>query len=636
MPNIWHTERIDLMEHNLLSKIKSPADLKKLDENKLPLLAEEVRDTIVSTVSRNGGHLASNLGVVELTIALHKVFNSPNDKIIWDVGHQVYTHKLLTGRYDDFSTLRQENGVSGFSRPNESEHDIVFSGHSSVSVSTALGIATANKINGKKDYAIAVLGDGALTGGLIYEALNNAGHMKDARLIIILNDNGMSISKNVGHLAKRLAVMRSRSGYFKLKALTERAVYKIPFVGKALANKIFKIKTDLKNMLYESNFFEDFGVRYMGPIDGHNISQLCDALEGAKLVNSPVLVHINTVKGKGYKPAEERPSEFHGVSPFDSESGNLSASSENFSEKFGEFLYNQAPKDKRICAITAAMSLGTGLKKFSEEFPDRVYDVGIAEEHAVPFALGLSKNGMLPVFVVYSTFLQRCYDQLIHDCALQNSRMVIAVDRAGIVGDDGETHNGIYDTAFFNGIPNITVYSPSYYCELNNALVNSLYHSNGPCVIRYPRGSEPEMPENYECSGKAFDIFGDEDAEVVLVTYGRIFAEAYKACNRLKNDGIKVKIIKLNIIVPVPQESVDFIGNAKQVFFFEEGVKSGGVGESFATLMLEKDIKSNFSLTAFPDCFVKQGKTDSILHQYFLDSEGMYNTVKKSLEINNE
>ncbi len=619
------------MEHNLLSKIKSPADLKRLDEDKLPLLAEEVRDTIISTVSENGGHLASNLGAVELTIALHKVFNSPNDKIIWDVGHQVYTHKLLTGRYEQFSTLRREAGISGFSRPDESEHDIVFSGHSSVSVSTALGIASANKINGKKDYAIAVLGDGALTGGLIYEALNNAGHMRDSRLIIILNDNGMSISKNVGHLAKRLAVMRSRSGYFKLKALTERVVFKIPFVGKPLADKIFKIKTDLKNMLYESNFFEDFGIRYMGPIDGHNITQLCNALEGAKLVNSPVLVHINTVKGKGYKPAEERPSEFHGVAPFDNKTGKLNVSSDNFSEKFGEFLYNQAPKDKRICAITAAMSLGTGLKKFSEEYPDRVFDVGIAEEHAVPFALGLSKNGMLPVFVVYSTFLQRCYDQLMHDCALQNSRMVIAVDRAGIVGDDGETHNGIYDTAFFNGIPNITVYSPSFYCDLNNALVNSLYHSNGPCVIRYPRGSEPKIPENYQCSGNAFDVFGDEDADVVLVTYGRIFAECYKAYEQLKSDGIKVKLIKLNIIVPVPNDSINYIGNAKKVFFFEEGIKSGGVGESFATHLLENNVKADFSLTAFPDCFVKQGKADSILKKYSLDSQGMYNVISTEL-----
>lgn len=623
------------MEHKILSKIKSPDDLKKLDERQLSLLAEEVRDTVISTVSENGGHLASNLGAVELTIALHRVFDSPKDKIIWDVGHQVYTHKLLTGRYEEFSTLRTENGISGFSRPNESEHDIVYSGHSSVSVSTALGIATANKINGKKDYAIAVLGDGALTGGLIYEALNNAGHMKDTRLIIILNDNGMSISKNVGYLAKKLAVMRSHTGYFKLKALTERVVSKIPVVGKTLADTIFKVKTDLKNMLYRSNFFEDLGVRYMGPIDGHNISQLCDALEGAKLVKSPVLVHINTVKGKGYEPAENYPSEFHGVSPFDSESGSLLSSAENFSEKFGEFLYNQAPKDKRICAITAAMSLGTGLKRFSEEYPDRVYDVGIAEEHAIPFALGLSKNGMLPVFVVYSTFLQRCYDQLMHDCALQNSRMIIAVDRAGIVGDDGETHNGIYDTAFLNGIPNITVYSPTYYCELNKALVNALYHSDGPCIIRYPRGSEPEKAVDYVCSENAFDVYGDEEARVVLVTYGRIFAEAYKTYLRLKSEGIAVKIIKLNIIIPIPEDCMKYIGNAESVFFFEEGVKSGGIGERFATTLLEKKIKARFSLTAIPDCFVKQGKTDSILHKYLLDNDGMYNTVKKALEIKN-
>lgn len=622
------TERTDIMEHKLLENIKSPSDVKKLDESQLPLLAEEVRDTIISTVSDNGGHLASNLGTVELTIAIHRVFNSPDDKIIWDVGHQVYTHKLLTGRYDKFNTLRTENGISGFSRPNESEHDIVYSGHSSVSVSTALGIATANKVNGKKDYAVAVLGDGALTGGLIYEAINNAGRTNDTRLIIILNDNGMSISKNVGHLAKRLAVMRSRSGYFKLKAITEKAVSKIPFVGKRLADSLFKLKTDVKNMIYQSNFFEDMGVRYMGPIDGHNIPQLCDALEGAKLVKSPVLVHINTVKGKGYKPAEKDPSSFHGVSPFDYETGELKSTGDNFSEKFGEFLYNQAAKDRRICAITAAMSLGTGLRRFSGEYPDRFYDVGIAEEHAVPFALGLSKGGMLPVFVVYSTFLQRCYDQLMHDCALQNSKMIIAVDRAGIVGDDGETHNGIYDTAFFNGIPNITVYSPSYYCELNNALVKSLYHSDGPCVIRYPRGAEPQKPEAYACSGNTFDIFGDENATVAIVTYGRIFAEALKAQEKLAEEGIKVKIVKLNVIVPIDSGAVDVLENARKIYFFEEGVKTGGIGESFAEKMLEKSVKADFCLTAFPDCFVKQGKTESILHRYNLDCDGMYHIIK--------
>lgn len=616
------------MEHKLLEKIESPSDVKKLSDSELPQLCEEVRDTIISTVSENGGHLASNLGVVELTVALHKVFDSPNDKIIWDVGHQVYTHKLLTGRYKKFSTLRQADGISGFSRPNESEHDIVYSGHSSVSISTALGIATANKANNKKNYAIAVIGDGALTGGLIYEAINNAGHQKDARLIIILNDNGMSISKNTGYLAKRLAVMRSRTGYFKLKAITEKVVSRVPFVGKKLANKLFKVKTDIKNMLYQSNFFEDFGVRYMGPIDGHNISQLCDALEGAKLVKAPVIVHINTVKGKGYVPAENSPSSFHGVAPFDKLSGELASSKDNFSEKFGEFLYNQAPKDKRVCAITAAMSLGTGLQKFSENYPDRFFDVGIAEEHAIPFALGMSKSGMLPVFVVYSTFLQRCYDQLVHDFALQQSKMIVAVDRAGIVGDDGETHNGIYDTSFFNGIPNITVYSPTYYCDLNNALVNSLYHSNGPCVIRYPRGKEPQKPVDYECSGNTFDVFGHKDADLVIVTYGRIFSNALKCADELGKENLKVKVIKLNVIIPIDDKCYSEINSNSKVFFFEEGVKTGGIGEAFATGLMENGIKADYRLTAIPDCFVKQGKVESILDSYNLSADGMLRVVK--------
>lgn len=620
------------MDCKLLENIKSPSDLKKLDEKQLPLLASEVREKIISTVSENGGHLASNLGVVELTIALHRVFNSPNDKIIWDVGHQVYTHKLLTGRFGDFDTLRKKGGLSGFSRPNESEHDIVFSGHSSTSVSTALGIAAANAVNGKKDYAIAVLGDGALTGGLIYEAINNAGRMKDARLIIILNDNGMSISKNVGHLAKSLAVMRSRTGYFKLKAMTEKVISKIPLIGKPLATKLFKLKTDVKNMLYQSNFFEDFGVRYMGPIDGHNIEQLCDALEGAKAVNSPVILHVNTIKGKGYVPAEQNPSAFHGVGAFDRATGETKKSKDSFSEKFGEFFYNQAAKDKRICAITAAMSLGTGLKRFSEEYKDRFFDVGIAEEHAIPYALGLAKGGMLPVFVVYSTFLQRCFDQLMHDCALQNVKMIIAVDRAGIVGDDGETHNGIYDPAFFNGIPNITVFSPSYYAELNKDFVAALYHIDGPVAVRYPRGGETEPPYDFTATGNDFDVYGKADSENAIVTYGRLFWQAVKAKRILENDGINVKIIKLNKIIPLPTDAVSECKGLKTVHFFEEGVTSGGIGEKFGSELCERGFKGGFSLKAFPDCFVKQGDANDILSQYGLDCVGMAKSFLKEKE----
>ncbi len=618
------------MEHNLLENIKSPSDVKALDESQLPRLAQEVRDTIITTVGSNGGHLASNLGTVELTIALHRVFNSPDDKFIWDVGHQVYTHKLLTGRYENFGTLRKKDGISGFSRPNESEHDIVYSGHSSVSVSTALGIAAANLANGKKDYAVAILGDGALTGGLVYEALNNAGRMKNARLIIILNDNGMSISQNVGHLAKNLAVMRSRSGYFKLKALTERVISKIPLIGGKLASSIFKIKTDVKNMLYQSNFFEDMGIRYMGPIDGHNIQQLCEALEGAKLVKSPVILHINTVKGKGYAPAMDNPSLFHGVSSFNTETGEVKQSTDNFSEHFGEFLFNQAAKDRRICAITAAMSLGTGLKRFSETYPERFFDVGIAEEHVIPYALGLSKNGMVPVFVVYSTFLQRCYDELLHDCALQHSKMIIAVDRAGIVGDDGETHNGIFDPSFFNGIPNINVFSPANYCELNKCFVNALYHNESPCVIRYPRGAQPELP-GFEPTGENYGVFGSDDAENVIVTYGTMFAEALKAADILNNDGINVKIIKLLRILPIDENVYSELSGAENVFFFEESVKSGSIGETFAGNMLERGITPRFKHCAFPDCFVKQGTRAQVLAEYKLDAAGISETVSEVL-----
>ena len=615
------------MKHELLEKIKSPQDVKTLEQDKLPQLAEEVRDVIVSTVSKNGGHLASNLGAVELTIALHRVFNSPEDKIIWDVGHQIYTHKLLTGRYEEFKSLRLKDGLSGFSRPNESEHDVVYSGHSSVSVSTAMGIAAANKVNGKKNCAIAVLGDGALTGGLVYEALNNTRTLKDAKLIIILNDNGMSISKNVGNLAKKLAVMRSTKEYFKFKSFAERVISKIPFVGKKLANKILKTKTDIKNIMYGSNLFEDLGVRYMGPIDGHNIEHLCEALEGAKNLNHPVLLHINTVKGKGYLPAEENPTEYHGVAPFEIEKGVQKSPKDNFSEQFGDFLYNQAAKDRRICAITAAMSLGTGLQKFSEEYTERFFDVGIAEEHAVPYALGLSKNGMVPVFVVYSTFLQRCYDQIMHDFALQQGRMIIAVDRAGIVGDDGETHNGIYDAAMFNGVPNILVYSPSYYSELKKDFVSALYHSTTPVVVRYPRGNEPYCPEDFEVTGNSYDIYGDSNAKTALVTYGRIFGEAAKAYKELKEKGVSVKVIKLNEIIPVATTVYEELENVKDVYFFEEGIKNGGIGETFGSYILEKGLSPRFKLTAFPNCFVKQGTVSEILHEYHLDCEGMCNVI---------
>lgn len=609
-----------------LENITSPADVKKLDKSDLPFLARECRDVLVDTVSKNGGHLASNLGVVELTIALHRVFNSPKDKIIWDVGHQCYTHKLLTGRYPEFSTLRTEDGLSGFSNPNESEHDIFFSGHSSVSISQALGVATANSINNDKHSTIAVIGDGALTGGLAYEALNNAGR-NGKNLIVILNDNEMSISKNVGSVARYLAVIRSTPRYYKLKAHTETAINKIPLIGKKLSAKIYALKTRIKNYIYKSTFFEDFGFRYMGPIDGHNIDQLCEALETAKMVkDKPVLLHICTTKGKGYDFAEENPSEFHGISKFNINTGEPIYSGKNFSSEFGELMCALAAKDKRICTVTAAMSLGTGLENFKNEYPERFFDVGIAEEHAVTFCAGLAKGGMVPVFAVYSSFLQRCFDQLVHDGTMQNLHMIIAVDRAGFVGEDGISHQGILDASLLNTIPNITVFSPSNYDELKNCFINAVYHTEGVVAIRYPRGQEKVInPDNYTFVGKDYSIYSSEKAENCIVTYGRISAHACSACDRLNEQGKDFFVLKLNRIKPVDEEAVKAALGSEKVFFFEEGIKNGGIAETFGCMLNERGFNGRYRTVAVENCFVEHASVTELYKKYGLDTDGIYN-----------
>lgn len=609
---------------NYLDRIKSPEDVKKLNKKELPELAQECREVLIQTVSKNGGHLASNLGVVELTIALHRVFNSPNDKIVWDVGHQAYTHKLLTGRYEEFSTIRKEGGLSGFTKPAESEHDIFYSGHSSVSISQALGIATANSISNEKNTTVAVIGDGALTGGLAYEALNNAGRV-GKRLIVILNDNEMSISKNVGSVARYLAVVRSTPGYYRLKAGTESVLNHIPLIGKRMSSVAYKVKTRFKNLLYKSTFFEDLGFRYMGPIDGHNIEQLCDALETAKMIKDiPVLLHVSTTKGKGYDFAEKSPSEFHGISKFNINTGEPIYSGKNFSSEFGDMLCEFAAKDKRICAVTAAMSLGTGLEKFREEYPTRFFDVGIAEEHAVTFCSGLSRGGMVPVFAVYSTFLQRCFDQLVHDGTMQNLHMIICVDRAGFVGEDGISHQGILDASLLNGIPGITVYSPTTYKCLNHDLMNAIYHNDGVVVIRYPRGTEKPVPENIDFISDSYNIYGNKDAENYIVTYGRIFSHACFARDRLCKDGKDFSVIKLNRIKPIDIDAVKTALKGKNVYFFEEGVKDGGIGESYCELLCENGYKGNFKLTAVPNEFVEHASVDRLYERYSLDEESMY------------
>lgn len=617
------------MDYKILKSVSSPADVKKMDSDELYGLSEEIRKKLIETVSLNGGHLASNLGAVELTIALHKVFNSPDDQIVFDVGHQCYTHKLLTGRYEKFSTLRKKGGLSGFCRPSESDHDIFYSGHSGTSVSSGLGLAQAKKITGNENYVVSVIGDGSFTGGMVYEALNNGGRSK-TKHIIVLNDNKMSISENVGAFAKYLAVMRSKPEYYSFKASTEQKLNTIPGVGRAVAHRIYKIKTDIKNRLYsQSTFFEDLGYRYMGPVDGHNIDVLCDAFEAAKRVNGPVLLHVLTVKGKGYDYAEKSPSVYHGISKFDINSGEPLSSGTSFSKMFGEYLTEHGENDDTICAITAAMGLGTGLEKFASSYPERFFDVGIAEEHAVTFASGLAKNNMKPVFAVYSTFLQRCYDQLVHDVSLQKLKVVFAIDRAGFVGDDGETHNGLFDVPFLNTIPEITVYSPCCYRSLKADINSALYIDNYSVAVRYPRGGENENIKKLRYDTLEYSYYGTNNCDIALVTYGRITSNAIDAVDELIKKGLCVKLISFNRIKPICVEAINELMNFKKIYFFEEGLKSGGVGEKLGFELLSRGFKGSYRLTAVCDKFVAQANVEELYKEYHLDTESMIKIISE-------
>ena len=614
------------MKYQILSKINSPADIKTLDNQGLELLCDEIRDKLISTISKNGGHLASNLGAVELSVAMHKVFDSPEDQIVFDVGHQCYTHKLLTGRYNDFDTIRTKDGISGFCRPGESEHDIFYSGHSGTSVSAGLGLAEAKIINNNNGYVISVIGDGSFTGGMVYEALNNGGRSK-AKHIIVLNDNKMSISENVGAFAKYLAVIRSRPEYYSFKARTESVISKLPF-GDKLATKIYNLKTDIKNKLYtQSTFFEDLGYRYMGPIDGHNIENLCDAFESAKSVNGPVVLHVITVKGKGYEHAEKDPSVFHGISKFDIDTGEYKISGESFSDAFGKRLCELASSDNSICAITAAMGIGTGLNEFSKEYPDRFFDVGIAEEHAVTFASGLAKNNLKPIYAVYSTFLQRCYDQIVHDVSLQKQKILFAIDRAGFVGEDGETHHGLFDVAFLNTIPDIMVYSPCCFRSLNADINNALYGYDLSVAVRYPRGSQKDNVTKLEYPCIEYALYGEKNAEKAIVTYGRITSDAINAVDELKNKDKDVLLISLNQIKPIPEQVIDLLSDKKEIYFFEEGMKSGGVAEKLGSVLMEKGIKAKYSITAVENKFAPQASINDLLRMYKLDCDSIINKL---------
>lgn len=615
---------------NLLNKIDSPEDLRKLSLSELNELCSEIREKIIQTVSSNGGHLASNLGVVELTVALHRVFGSMDDKIVWDVGHQSYTHKILTGRRDRISTIRTQGGLSGYPNRSESAYDPFNVGHSSTSISAALGIASANVLNHNPGHVVAVIGDGALTGGLAYEGLNNAGRFTK-NFVVILNDNKMSISRNVGSIARYLAHIRTKPGYFKVKGNVETVLDHVPLVGKPIHHALSKSKAALKQVLYDNTIFEDMGFYYYGPFDGHDLKKLMDVLENTKNIEHPVLLHVLTRKGKGYPFAEQNPGTFHAISSFDIETGNSESSGENFSSVFGNLISNFATQDDKICAITAAMQLGTGLSGFAKQFPSRFFDTGIAEEHAVTFAGGLAAGGMLPVFAIYSTFLQRGYDQIIHDAAIQRVKVIFAIDRAGVVGEDGETHQGIFDVAFLNSIPNITVYSPSYYDELYLDFNQALYHCDGAAAVRYPRGKQMFKPFDFKSSCKAFDTYGDDNARIVMVTYGRMFSFACKALTALKDVGVPTRIVKLNRIKPIDSDAVICSAKAEKIFFFEEGIEQGGVGEHFNYLLSKSNFQGKFYLHGIAN-FVPHATMQQSLDALGLNDKGMKNFIMTECE----
>lgn len=614
----------------LLESINAPEDLKKIPVSELPDLCAEIRRQILQTVSENGGHLASNLGAVELTVALHRTFDVPQDVIIWDVGHQAYTHKLLTGRREQFGTIRKKDGLSGFPNREESVCDAFSVGHASTSISAALGFATAKALRKEEGYVVAVIGDGALTGGLAYEGLNNAGRLH-RNFIVILNDNEMSISRNVGSISRYLAHIRTTPGYLRAKGNVETILDHIPKLGKPLHHGMTRMKNLVKHIIYGSNFFENLGFTYYGPFDGHDVRELSEVLENAKKINKPVLLHVLTSKGKGYPYAEDDPGLFHGLSGFDLNTGKMQKASPSFSSVFGATLCEIAGGDDRICAVTAAMKAGTGLTEFARKYPKRFFDTGIAEEHALTFSGALAAGNMHPVFAVYSTFLQRSYDQILHDAALQHVDLTLAIDRAGVVGDDGETHQGVFDAAFLNTVPGATVYSPAYFDELRLALQNSIYRCKGVSAVRYPRGGEGYRPADFTLSREPYQVYGSQTSKRMLVTYGRLFSAACLAQKALQENGIEIAVLKLNRIRPLDPAAAKTASSAEEIFFFEEGIRQGGVGEAFADQLLSCGFPGKFHLYAIDNTFVKHASVSETLHALGLDEAGMESAIQQEI-----
>lgn len=612
----------------MLEQIDSPYDLKKLDKKDFPLICEEIRQFLIEKVSKTGGHLASNLGIVELTVALHYVFNSPVDKIIWDVGHQCYVHKIITGRKDQFDTLRKFNGLSGYTKRTESVHDIFGAGHSSTSISAALGIAKARDLKGEKYSVVAVIGDGALTGGMAFEALNNAGRSK-TDLIVVLNHNEMSISENVGSLSLYLSKLRTDPTYNKLKQEVDNLLNIVPPIGKSLHKYIERIKDSVKQLVVSGMFFEEMGFTYLGPIDGHDVGSLIEVLERAKKIKGPILVHVITKKGKGYKFAEKFPDKFHSAAPFDIQTGKfVNEGQATYSDVFGKTLTEMALKDDKIVAITAAMPEGTGLIHFAKLIPERFFDVGIAEQHATTFAAGMAVQGYKPYFAVYSTFLQRAYDQLIHDVCIQKLPVVFAIDRAGIVGEDGETHQGVFDLSYLRPIPNITIMSPKDANELVE-MVKLSRNLEFPVAIRYPRGKAGEFDITRECSiefGKAELV--TEGKEIAIFALGRMVGKVLEAKEILKVSDLQPFIVNLRFVKPLDEELIlDISNKVKFIVTVEDNVIAGGVGSAILELLNSNGIYKPVLRLGFPDKFIEHGDVENLFKKYNLDAESIANTI---------
>lgn len=598
----------------ILSSEISPQKIKELSLNEKEQLCSEIRAYIIKTVYKNGGHLASSLGTVELCVALHSVFSTPEDKIIFDVGHQSYAHKIITGRYNDFTGLRCENGISGFPRPDESPHDAFIAGHASTSISAALGIAKAMELKGDNHYVVSVIGDGALTGGEAYEGLNNASKIK-GNFIVILNDNEMSISKNQGAVASYLAQMCSSTKYFETKNKVKAALSKTA-IGRELSKSVSGTKELVKFAIFQSNIFENLGYKYLGPIDGNNLSEILEILNVAKQLQEPCIIHVKTKKGKGYKPAEENSGEYHGVSKLQTASSG--ERKESYSETMGKYLLELADNDEKICGITAAMKYATGLQYFSKAHKSRFFDVGIAEEHAVTFAGGLASQGMLPVVCIYSTFLQRCYDQILHDLAIEKEHVVFAIDRAGMVGEDGETHQGLFDVSMLSGVPGTEIYSPSNDAELRASIYKALYVCKGIVAVRYPKGAALHV------SGQAnYDVrHYTNNGKALIITYGRISNFAYEAAKKVEAD-----VLQLVKIYPIVEKSVEIAENYDKIVFFEEGIKSGGIAEKFALELMKSGWKGSFTVKAVENSFVSYSEVEKQFAKFQLDTEGIIKVV---------